>query len=728
MVAAGAVGQNVTRMDFVALAHDRLVVDAAALVGTLELRNQVLVELAFIILDDDGRAVDVVDHARVLGNEHFARVNRDAMLDAGADVRRVGLQQRHSLTLHVRTHEGAVCVVVLQERNERGSDRSHLTRRHVHVADTLGSDFLGLAEDAVGVTGAAQNLFRRHEHAIDGLAEHARLGVELLHRLSDGVVLFLVGGEVVDLVGYLAVDNATVRSLDEAIAVHASEGRQRADKADVRAFRRLDGAHAAVVRIVNVANLEACALARQTARAQSRQTTLVRDACGGVCLVHELRQLRRAKEFLDGSHNGANVHEALRSDFVRLLHAHALAHNALHARKADAELVLDELADRADTTVAEVVDVVDLIALFALVKGNDVAHGCDDVFNGERRSVEFGIEAELLVRLVAADLGEVVALRVEEQAVEQRARRVNRRRLARTETLVQLDERLFLGGRGVAIERAQNHLGAAEDIDDLFAGVGDAEGAQKQRGRLLALAVDANRQNVALVGLKLEPCATRRNNLRAVDGLVGRLVALGAEIDAGRTNELGNHNALGAVNNERATRGHEREIAHEQVVLIFDFAGLAVDETNLGIEGRLVGDVFLFAFVDGVLRLAEVMLAELDAHIFGRVLDGAHVVEGFGNAFFHEPLETVGLDGDEVGDIDDARDLRERMTLPVYAGAGLFCLGHRSSFLWGKKTIFLPFRLPFGHAFTANYANEKFKHIEKLSQDFFSRTVLSFWF
>ncbi len=53
-------------------------------------------------------------------------------------------------------------------------------------------------------------------------------------------------------------------------------------------------------------------------------------------------------------------------------------------RKANAELVLDELANRANATVAEVVDVVDLIALFALVKGNDVAHGCDDVFNGER--------------------------------------------------------------------------------------------------------------------------------------------------------------------------------------------------------------------------------------------------------------------------------------------------------------------------------------------------------
>ena len=54
----------------------------------------------------------------------------------------------------------------------------------------------------------------------------------------------------------------------------------------------------------------------------------------------------------------------LRGDLVGLLHAHALAHHALHARQADAELVLDELADRADAAVAEVVDVVDLDALF----------------------------------------------------------------------------------------------------------------------------------------------------------------------------------------------------------------------------------------------------------------------------------------------------------------------------------------------------------------------------
>jgi hypothetical protein len=47
----------------------------------------------------------------------------------------------------------------------------------------------------------------------------------------------------------------------------------------------------------------------------------------------------------------------------------------------------------------------------------------------------------------------------------------------------------------------------AEEVDDLLAGLGNAHGAQQQRCRLLALAVDADGQDVALVGLELQPAA-----------------------------------------------------------------------------------------------------------------------------------------------------------------------------------------------------------------------------
>ena len=83
-----------------------------------------------------------------------------------------------------------------------------------------------------------------------------------------------------------------VRALDEAVLVDRGVGRERVDQADVRAFRRLDRADAAVMRRMHVAHLEAGALARQTARPQRREAALVRHFRQRVGLVHELRQLR----------------------------------------------------------------------------------------------------------------------------------------------------------------------------------------------------------------------------------------------------------------------------------------------------------------------------------------------------------------------------------------------------------------------------------------------------
>jgi hypothetical protein len=98
------------------------------------------------------------------------------------------------------------------------------------------------------------------------------LGVDGGVRLRDRVLLLLEGGEVDDLVGDAALLHAPVRGLDEAELVHARVRGERGDEADVRAFRRLDRAHPAVVRRVHVAHLEPGALAREAARAERRET------------------------------------------------------------------------------------------------------------------------------------------------------------------------------------------------------------------------------------------------------------------------------------------------------------------------------------------------------------------------------------------------------------------------------------------------------------------------
>ena len=90
----------------------------------------------------------------------------------------------------------------------------------------------------------------------------------------------------------------------------ARVGGQVGDQADVRAFRRLDGAHAAIVGVVNVANLEAGAVTGQTAGAQSGQTALVGQLGQRVGLVHELGQRAGAEELLDGRDDRADVDQS----------------------------------------------------------------------------------------------------------------------------------------------------------------------------------------------------------------------------------------------------------------------------------------------------------------------------------------------------------------------------------------------------------------------------------
>ena len=63
------------------------------------------------------------------GLDQVAGVAGGAVLDAGADVRRLGAHQRDGLLLHVGAHQGAVGVVVLEERDQRRADRDDLLRR-----------------------------------------------------------------------------------------------------------------------------------------------------------------------------------------------------------------------------------------------------------------------------------------------------------------------------------------------------------------------------------------------------------------------------------------------------------------------------------------------------------------------------------------------------------------------------------------------------------------------
>ena len=363
------------RGDVVADLHQRTLVDVGVLVAALVLDQVVDVDadvarrrLGVVDAHDDAARVDVVDLAAAARLHRGAGVDRRGALDAGADQRLLGPQARDRLALHVGAHQRAVRVVVLEERDQRRGHRHDLARRDVHVLDLVG----GRQHEFVAVAAAHELVGELALSSIFAFA-CAITNCALLDRR-----------QVVDVVGDAAVDDLAVRRLEEAVLVGARVERERVDEADVRAFRRLDRADAAVVRRVHVAHLEARALARQAARAQRRDAPLVRDLGQRVGLVHELRQLRAAEELLDRGRDRLRVDQVVRQQVLALGLAEALLDRALDAHEARAELVLGELADRAHAPVAEVVDVVDLAAAVAQLD-QDADHR-DDVVVGQRRA------------------------------------------------------------------------------------------------------------------------------------------------------------------------------------------------------------------------------------------------------------------------------------------------------------------------------------------------------
>ena len=196
--------------------------------------------------------IHIVDHTATGGGDHRARVNGGHTLDACADKGFFWAQNRHSLSLHVGTHQSAVGVIVLQEGHQRCRHRNNLGGGHVHVLNALGPDQNGLA-------------FFTGRHQFVG---QATFFVQGSIGLGNHIFAFFDGRQIVDVHRDLAFNHLTVRRFNEAVLVQAGIQSQGVDQSNVGTFRRFNGAHATVVGDVHIAHFKASTFAGQTAWAQ----------------------------------------------------------------------------------------------------------------------------------------------------------------------------------------------------------------------------------------------------------------------------------------------------------------------------------------------------------------------------------------------------------------------------------------------------------------------------
>ena len=137
--------EDVALLHPLSLITDRMEVDGHILVRAAELWYFVFLQSGFeayellvlcaVVEDADGCGINIVDDTVTFSYNHGARVLTHLLLYASAYDRSLSADERHSLSHHVRAHEGTVGVVMLEEWDKSGCDRCNLLRSDIHVVN-----------------------------------------------------------------------------------------------------------------------------------------------------------------------------------------------------------------------------------------------------------------------------------------------------------------------------------------------------------------------------------------------------------------------------------------------------------------------------------------------------------------------------------------------------------------------------------------------------------------
>ncbi len=181
---------------------------------------------------------------------------------------------------------------------------------------------------------------------------------------------------------------------------------------------------------------------------------------------------------------------------------------------------------------------------------------------------------------------------------------------------------------------------------------------EHQRGhRNLAAAVDTREHDVLGVEFDIEPGTAIGNHARGKQQLArGMGLALVViEEYARRTMHLRDDDALGAVDDEGAVHGHERDVAHVDVLLLDVLDGLGAgflvdiehDQAQRHLQRRSIGHAALTALVDVVFRRLKLVTDEFEHRGAGEIRDRKHRPEHRLQAFV-QPASGRFIDHQEL--------------------------------------------------------------------------------
>ena len=164
-------------------------------------------------------------------------------------------------------------------------------------------------------------------------------------------------------------------------------------------------------------------------------------------MVHELRQLGSAEEFLEHRCHRFGIDKVVRHERGNFLQAHALLDGTFHTHKANAVLVFHQFANQSYATVAKMVDIVGRAV--AVLEVHQNLDGRENIIVRQGTQVGRLVQGKALVELVTAHGRQVVVVAIAEQIVKEAGGNFSRGRRRRTQATVDFFLRLLLVGNTV---------------------------------------------------------------------------------------------------------------------------------------------------------------------------------------------------------------------------------------------------------------------------------------
>ncbi len=154
-------------------------------------------------------------------------------------------------------------------------------------------------------------------------------------------------------------------------------------------------------------------------------------------------------------------------------------------------------------------------------------------------------------------------------------------------------------------------------------------------------------KNALRILFEFEPRAARRYN-RGIVNLLARLIYLHAVINAGGPYELGNDNALRAVDDKGSVVRHKREIAHKYVLIDY-LVGDLVYESYLNAKGTSIRRVSVPALFLVVLGLSvEIVVEKVKLEVVGIVGDRRKIFKHLAYSLANEGVVRIFLNFNEI--------------------------------------------------------------------------------